>query len=291
MKINGTYLGRIDGFERFCELSARDEPLCELQPPESGFLPVVFLFNEELLRRPPRGASVCILPDGVAVYAHTFYRHAPSFTLIAQKNCPAGEITVFSQGIPQALFRGEKGERTIPLSEDFSTCSVYGGKHTVLLAGKNELCALDRNGEFFRGEGKSEGFDEERDELRVVAPLKDFCGRTAKCTWEYDEARGESVLKSCEVSEGKLPPPQFMLCVLAQNLLLGLNVRDLLSDELFAAQADLKDYFGEYVKVTVPPQMPFGAGMVCPKGKDIYEMKYFSADVENGKIVNIQRTY
>lgn len=281
----------VDGFERYCELSARDEPLCELQPPQSGYAPVVFLFNEALLRRPPRGAAVCLLHGGVAVYAHTFYRHAPDFSLIAQKKCPAGEITVFSQGMPQALFRNDADERMILLNENFSECSISGGDNFLLLAGKKELCALDSKGEFFRGKMIDYSFDEEGGTLRVRAPLGDFCGRTARCVWAYDRTSQRAVLKSCEVDEGVFPPPRFILCVLLQNLLLGIDVENLLSPELYAAQKELKGYFGRYVKVVISPQYPFGAGMVCPKDKDLYELKYFSAEVENGKIVNVKREY
>lgn len=281
----------IDGFERFCELSPRDAALCELQPLQSGYAPVVFLFNDELLHCPPRGAGVCLLPEGAAIYAHTFCSLSPAMSLIAQKKCPAGEITVFSQGMPQALFCNGQGERIIFLNENFNECTVRGGKNILLLAGKNELCVLDRRREFFRGKATDWIFDEDSEELRADVPLKDFCGRTAHCVWRCPSGTDEAALTACDVDGGRLPPPQYILCVLLQDLLLGLGAGGLLAPDLAGDLRNLKSYFGDYVKVIPAPQYPFGAGIVSLRQRDVYEVKYFSSEVTDGKITNIKRTY
>ena len=288
LKINGTFLGFTDGFERFVELSLKDSPFCELIPTDGRIAPLVFTLNENVTTHPPDGVSLYLLPDALAVYADKFIRFDPTLQLIERKDFPFCHVIVFSQGIPQALWERDGENKIILLDERFFSCTVHGFGDSVLLEGKNCLCALNGAGEaFFKGTVKNWSYDEERAELRLSTPLNDFCARTADCVWDCTGAI--PVLKSCSLSPARELPPEFILCVFLQNLLFGADVRETLSDELYSALDDLKGFFGKYESVTPTPRYPLGAGTVCRKNEKVYEIKYYRAEVENGKIVNVMR--
>ncbi|MBP5242855.1 MAG: hypothetical protein J6Z36_04100 [Clostridia bacterium] len=287
LKINGEYLGVVDGFERYCNLTPRDKPLCEFIPLNGGFSPLVFLLTENILFQPPAGVSLCILPDGIAVYAEGFPPLPAPLRLIAETALPNGKITVFSDGTPQALVEEGNSSCVFRLGEGFEECNVTVHENLVLLSGMGRVCALFYGEQFFRGEAKNCVFDKETGELSLLTPLADFCNRTADCVWSFNT--GKAVLTRCNLSPARLLPPEFILCVFLQNLLLGLPVEDLLSEELQGETENLKGYLGRYEQVIPTEKFPFGAGVVCPKAPCVYEMKYFSAELKEGKIFNVKR--
>ena len=67
-----------------------------------------------------------------------------------------------------------------------------------------------------------------------------------------------------------------------------------LDDGLKQKAGDLKSYLGEFVSVTVPPEKFYlthgdvaAAGLVYPKSKNLFEVKYFAVQLNGGKISNI----
>ena len=289
LKINGVYLGVTDGFERYCELSSRDGALCEFVPLSGRHAPISFLFDDELLHTPPRGACVCLLPQGAAIYAYDFLPFFSPLMLIAHKKCPAGDVTVFSQGGVQAQISHESEEKSIALSEDFSDCEILDGEKILVFAGRLALLAMADGEIFFHGKVKDFSFDGK--ELHAETPLYDLCARTLSCVWSYDEENKKIALRSCRCAQGKELPEKFLLCELLQELRFGAEISGFLSPALAGAEKNLREYFGNYVKAIPLPGAECGAGIVCRKREGIYEMKYFAAEVKNGRIENIKRIY
>ncbi len=286
LKVNGVFLGFTDGVERFLELSPKDRHLCEFIPLDGNFLPVVFLLNEKIAIAPPTGARVYLLENGLAIYADKFACADGALRVIEQKNLSFGSLILFTQGLPQILIERERASEVIPLNERFFESKIYEFPTAVIVASKNAVCALDGEGTpFFTGETKAWNYDGYTDELRLTTPLNDLCARTAEEVWSCNPP----LLKSRVLSARKSLPENFILCVFLQDLLLNAGAEELLSEELRPALADLKTFLGEYESVIASPQSPFTAGVVCPKGERVYEINYFSAEVENGKICNIKK--
>ncbi len=286
LKVNGVFLGFTDGVERFLELSPKDSPFCEFIPLDGNFLPVVFLLNEKIAASPPTGVRVYLLENGLAIYADKFACADGALRVIEQKNLSFGSLTLFTQGLPQILIEREQASQVIPLNERFFESKIYEFPTAIIVAGKNAVCAIDGEGTpFFTGETAFWNYDGYADELRLTAPLNDLCARTAEEVWSCNPP----LLKSRVLSARKALPENFILSVFLQDVLLNAEAEELLSEELRPALADLKAFLGEYKGVTVTPHSPFAAGVVCPKGERVYEVKYFSAEVENGKICNIKK--
>ena len=77
-------------------------------------------------------------------------------------------------------------------------------------------------------------------------------------------------------------------------MLIKADYEKYLCEELKNKADALKSYLGEFLSVTVPPEKFFllhgdirAAGLVYAKGKNLYEVKFFAVEIENGKISNI----
>lgn len=288
LKINGVFLGFTDGYERFVELDLRDGCFCELIPTDKKFLPLVFTLTENITAAPPDGVLLYLLPDALAVYADKFFAYEPTLRLIAQEKNDFANVTVFSQGLPQILWEDGKNNRVIALDERFSVCTAHSFLNAVLIEGQGATCALSSEGDvFFYGEINEWTYDKTQERLRILSPVKDFGGRTQ--TYEWDCMGAQPKLKSRTISPTSALPEKFILCEFLQNLLLGVEVKDLLSEELYENLESLKTFLGEYEQVSPISQYAFGAAVAQKKRESVYQIKHFSAEILRGKICNVIR--
>lgn len=279
LKVNGVYLGETDGFERYADLFPRDRPFVEFLP-QNGFLPLSFFLSEDILDSPPFGVSVYRAPSFLILYAENFSSPSAKLELIAS----SPSVTVFSQGLPQALLFGKN---IIDLTEAFSACKISEYGSVILLEGEGELRALYNGTEFFGGKAEEWRYDPQRKELFVKFPLCDFYGSTAECVWNC-EKEGAPVLTSAKKSAGIAPIDELILCRFLQDLSAEKDVSVFLSAELNEALPQIKNYLGKYTAV-FPLQTETEAGVVCPVKERVFELKYFSAELTEGRISNIRR--
>ncbi len=297
LRINGAFAGYADGFPRFLDLSPRDLPFCEFLPVDSAFCPLRFVFTEEIAFRPPAGLSLCFLPDGVALYADKFLCADAAFRLLARREVAGGTMTVFSQSGVHYLWERTGEAKTGDLGEAFRGCGIAGCGGCVLLQGEGALCAIGGDGTpFFRGAAEQVVFDRSDGEeaggtLRVVAPAGDFRGRKTALTFRCENGRAD--LQERTRSDAKPLPERFALCALLQALQQNEDeeAAKLLSGDLLADLPALKDYFGAYTAVFPLPFTPFAAGMLRQKRPNVYEMKGYAAEMKEGRIQNIRRTF
>ncbi len=292
LKVNGAFLGYTDGAARFLELSPRDRSFCELIPADGDFLPISFALCESVAAAPPRGVKLCFLPDGIALFADKFLCADAALRPIAAERLPFGSLTVFAQAGVRYAFEGEAGTKTGELGERFSACRISSFPHFALLEGRGALCALDETGApFFCGRADKWTADPETGEVRVTAPLKDFCGRTAEYAFACRD--GTPVPQGRTLSPERPLPERFALCRLLQALLSDETERakELLTGDLAASLPALRDYFGNFAAVFPLPFAPFAAGTACPKQENVYVLKGYAATMREGKIGNIERTF
>lgn len=294
LSVDGAFRGYTDGFARTLELSPREEPLCEFLPADGERLPLRFVLRDGLHRTPPRGVKVCLLPDGVALYADGFLYADAALRPVAGASLPFGGLTVYAQAGVHYLFEGESGTKTGDLSERFAACRIRPFANFALIEGEGAVCALDKTGTpFFCGRAEDWSADEEKDELRVTAPLGDLCGRTAAYT--FDCAGEMPVLRKRRLSP--FPPlpadGRFALCRLLETLRGEEEEegRALLSADLGNSLPALRDYFGDFSAAVPLPFAPFAAGTVCPQRENVYVLKGYAATMREGKIENVRRTF
>ena len=96
LTVGGKYYGVTDGFERFAEITLKDNLFACFSPQNA--LPLGVFLNENLFFAPPEGVYVCLLRDGAAVYARSFPPRLSETRIVAQERFVADLITVFFQG-------------------------------------------------------------------------------------------------------------------------------------------------------------------------------------------------
>ena len=131
----------------------------------------------------------------------------------------------------------------------------------------------------------------ENDVLSAVLPLSDSLGRFAECAWALTEdacfqtsfkVRQTAAGKDEEALRGELIPYAFF-----ESVLIGADFSELLSDELKERAQHIKAFLGDFVSVVLTDR-PNTCGLVRKKKERLFEVNYFTAEVKDGKIVDIR---
>ncbi len=272
LQVNGVFQGRTDGFERFLELFPAEHPFIEFLPEEG--LPIRFFLSEELISSPPKPLDVYLGEGFLAVYAVRF-EEVGQLRLIAS----APSITVFSHGGIQALL----GDAVFPLSPRFSKCTIREYGKLILLHGEGALAAFFGDKMLFCKEVQSFSFDGKV--LQYVAPMSEFNGEFCQISYQISEE--EAVL-----FEKKFPSffeQRKGLLLFGVLRRLSITTKELaLSDSLLEDVESLRAYLGKYV-VAFPTDVDNCVGVAVPEGENLFRLRFFQGEEEEGKIVKITR--
>ncbi len=288
LMLGGVLFGMTDGFERFAEIEPKDNVFAEFIP--EGALPVGFFITEKLRFSPPDHCEVYILKDGIAVFAKSFPPSDFSLKLVAQQRFRENLVTVFRQGDLQISIETSKGFFVAPLSPCFEPCKIFWEHGLFFVEGQGALAVFNAAGECVLNEKISE-YRIENDVLSAVLPLSDSRGRFAECAWALtDDTCFQTSFKVRQTDTGKdeetlrdeLIPYAFF-----ESVLIGADFSELLSDELKERAQHIKAFLGDFVSVVLTEQ-PNTCGLVRKKKERIFEVHYFTAEVKDGKIVDIR---
>lgn len=276
LKIDGEYVGKTDGFERYLNLHLRDGHFIEFVP-QGNYLSTAFFLTEDILFHPPEGVKLGHAPYVLIIYANEFHQKTSSFQLVAQKNTTAVYVGGESY---QLYFHG----KIFDLDGDYKNCEIVEYPTFILVRGGHHACVLSRDGLVFNGKFRSLRYDEREGALTLSRDLCDFLGREEVLT--YDCKVYPQLISRKEGSAPREISTGFTTAYFLQSLLFGTPCKELLGEEL--QTADLKGYFGEFYKV-----LPVGeekvALVVAGSVKNVFTLRFFSGTIENGKIVNITR--
>lgn len=288
LMLGGVFFGMTDGFERFAEIEPKDNVFAEFIP--EGALPVGFFITEKLRFSPPDHCEVYILKDGIAVFAKSFPPSDFSLKLVAQQRFRENLVTVFRQGDLQISIETSKGFFVAPLSPCFEPCKIFWEHGLFFVEGQGALAVFNAAGECVLNEKISE-YRIENDVLSAVLPLSDSRGRFAECAWALtDDAcfqtsfkvRQTAAEKDEETLRDELIPYAFF-----ESVLIGADFSELLGDELKERAQHIKAFLGDFVSVVLTEQ-PNTCGLVRKKKERLFEVHYFTAEVKDGKIVDIR---
>lgn len=131
LTVGGKYYGVTDGFERFAEITLKDNLFACFSPQNA--LPLGVFLNENLFFAPPEGVYVCLLRDGAAVYARSFPPRLSETRIVAQERFVADLITVFFQGSLCISLETSAGFyiSPLPLRYENATISKHGELYFV----------------------------------------------------------------------------------------------------------------------------------------------------------------
>lgn len=292
IKLNGLFLGFADKFERYVELTLNDGVFAEFLP-EGDFLSTNFFIDERLLSNPPEFLDVYIYDDDLLIYVKHYAPKTVEFKILAQTRFLGNLISVFMQGKIYLSFDGkEYFLHELPL--DFKTCSFeekkLEGLPVLAVRGGEYLAIISQDGKLiFLNKVLSFSFD---NGLAVSVDLQTCLNSYAECIFSFD-GRDLSLVKSKTV-ERVCPEEKIIAFAFFQSVLTSGNFKRFLCDDLLDKAPYLKEFLGDFCDVLVPFDKFFiqhgdikAVGLVYPKSKNLYTVKHFAVETENGKITNV----
>jgi hypothetical protein len=291
LKLNGVYVGIIDKFERRIEVDEMGI-FCEIVP-EDDCLPLAFIIDEKFFDNPPDFLHLYILGDDRLLYIKKFKQRDIQLALIAQTRFCGNLVSLFSQG---QLYLSCEGDdfNYYPLDDafkggTFKQCTV-NTLPVLILEGDGCIAALSDRGKLvFMNRAKSYCTNQN---LVIVTDLESCTHNEATCTFAYD---GEKMtLTSSVTKQTQRTSDSVLHFAFFENVLTRSDFSQYLSDELKPRAKQLYSFLGEFVDVTYPTEKfcavhgdIAAAGLVYPLKKNVYEVKYFAVDIQEGKITNI----
>ena len=125
-------------------------------------------------------------------------------------------------------------------------------------------------------------------------PLSDTLGRVAECRfllYENGCERTSFTLRQTRAFDGDTAQEKIAEELLPfaffESVLIGADFRALLSDELADKADELRSFLGDFVAVTLAKDAKT-CGLVRKKAERLFEVDYFAAETENGKIIDIK---
>ncbi len=300
LTLNGAYFGLTDTFERFAELSPKDNIFAQFTP-EDG-LPIKFFVNENMRFHPPERCEVYLLRDGLAVFARDFPPSDMTLKAIAQEREGKILVTVFRQGGVQLSIESPDGFFISPLPPSFEECRLQFYENFILVASPTQIALFNTKGKRLILETVKE-FSFEKGVLTATLPLSDRLNRTARCVWEvsgesarqtafsinqqtrvrlpFGEENQEEVC-SCENIRDEILPYAFF-----ESVLIGADYQSFLSDDLKQKANSLKDFLGEYESVVLTEKANV-CGLVRKKAERLFEVDEYYVEIKEGKITDVR---
>ena len=302
LTLNGTYFGLTDTFERFAEISPKDNIFAQFTP-EDG-LPARFFINESIRFHPPERCEIYLLKDGIAVYAKEFPPTDSTLRALTQKREGKTLVTVFRQGVTQVSIESPSGFFLCPLPFDFEPKEIEFFEDFILLSSSDRLVLFNVNGKRILSE-KIKSFSFKNGVLNATLPLSDSLNRTANCAWllkdgsckqtEFTVEQKTSVSfpfdsKAAEGEASDVPAAirdEILPYAFFESVLIGADYQALLSDDLKPKANQLKEFLGEFSSVVLT-EKPKVCGLVREKSERLFEVDEYAVEIENGKITDVK---
>ena len=292
LKLNGSYEGGVDLFERHVEVDLNDNILAEIVPGEN-LQPVNFFLNAELLCSPPEFMDVYLLKEGAIIHIRRFASRDARLNVIYQTRFEGNLVTVFAQGEIYLSVEG-KGYSITPIGNGFKTVRAeqksISGYPVLALYGGEGLIVISHTGEqIFAGEVV---FAEFGATFKVGVRFETVTRAEAHCEYTYD---GAILTLVSSFTVEKQPITQHVLhFAFFESVMTFGNFADYLSPSLAPKAGDLRDYLERFTGVTVPTEQFYkthpdelAAGLVYPEKQNLFTIKYFAVRLADGKIDNI----
>ena len=292
LKLNGTYAGGVDLFERHIDADLGGCILCEIVPGEN-LQPVNFFLSAELLSSPPDFMDVYLSDGDATVYIRRFESRDARLNVIFQTRFQGNLITVFSQG--EVYLSVEGRDYSInPIGGRFKSVraeeKAIAGYPVLALYGGDGLIVISHKGaQLFSNEVT---FAEFGATFKVGVRFETVTCAEAQCEYSYD---GQSLtLISSKTVETQPTDSRILHFAFFESLMTFGDFTRYLSPELATRAGDLKDYLGKFTGVTVPTEKFYkshpdeqAAGLVYPERENLFIIKYFAVRLADGKIDNI----
>ena len=298
LTLNGAYFGLTDTFERFAELSPKDNLFAEFTP-ESG-QPIRFFLNESIRLNPPDRCEVYLLKDGLAVYAKDFPSTDYTLKVVTQERENDTLVTVFTQGGVQVSIESKRGFFLSTLPPSFEECKLQFFENFILISSPSQFALYDNRGKRLLLESYT-AISLEDGLLNATLPLSDSLNRNAECSWSLTANEciqtkftitQKTELNLTAPNETTPAPPslreELLPYAFLQSVLLGVDCAHLLSEDLKPKADSLKSFLGDYQSVVLTKN-PYVCGLVRQKSERLFEVDEYFVEVKDEKITDIKR--
>lgn len=292
LKLNGGYAGVADGFERQTELPLNGRVMAELVP-GGDFLPVAFFVEEGLFRSPPEYMDVYLSQNEAFIYIKRYPVRTGALQVIYQTRFCGGLVTLFSQGEAYltvegtgycmhrlgALFGGVRGEERELNGRP--VLALYSGDNVFLISPSGQL--------IFSGAGYGPEYGKT---FKITVPFKTCAAAEARCEYSFDGR--ELTLVSSVTRERCAVPQEAMHFAFFESVMVRGDYVKYLTPQMAQNAKKIGGYLGAYRGVLVPAGGFCGrhgglnaAGLLYPVRENAFEIKYYAAELKDGKIDNI----
>lgn len=292
LKLDGQFVGIIDGFERYAEFSAGDRPFCELIP-DGAAEAITFVADEKFFSSPPQCLDLYRACGDVYVYARDYAPQNGAIAVVCQRRFRGALITVFSSG--RTYLAADGAEFTLtPLPDAFKTpeiaeispdgypaLSISAGGYLVIISSEGGVVFKNRARLISSGDG-----------LEIEAPFSTCADACAYLSYSYDGKK--LTLKKSVTRERRPPAPEVRHFAFFEAVLTRGQYENYLSDELKAKSREIYSYLGQFTGVCVPPSSFFerhpeerAAGLIYPRGRNVFDVKIYAVSYDGANISNI----
>lgn len=301
IKLNGIYYGQISNTIKSCNFDGIDSPFIEVCPLLSNGATLNFILDQNFLSSPPENVSVTDMKGGYLIK----FSNPPldkKFNVIGQHKEPNLLCTVFND---------LKSKLSIETPTDFyaedlpfEILSVQFSKGTGnaknLLAVAYNLDPIrlevfsvnEKIVKVYSNQVESYLLDQT---LSTTERFNDIAKHVRSSVWELKN--GVLQQKSINISlkdsfSLQDLPPKLVPFAFLEELLVGGDLAEYLSENILKNKDMLGEYFGDFIGIMPPPifRRIEEVGLIYHDTNTKYFIEYFSFEIENGKILNIKKS-
>ena len=301
LRLGGAIAGYCGEADKFADIE-EESLLAEFLPANGNFLPLSFVIDETFFSAPPACCDVYRYDGGADIVAARFAPRDTSLRPLTQGRAGGMLATVLDGAQVQAAIESGGKLELVPLpraSRYEIGAERVGGAHFLRLSAVDEdgqlLCLFSDDLHCVLRERVQEAAFGEV--LRTETKLCDLARHTVRRTFAAEENRLQ------EQAREVLPDPDFSADALHetllpfaffQELLAGGDPAPYLSPALSEQIPKLREYLGDFCAVTPPKEIFYlrngtrnAAGLVYARGENLFDVKFFEAKTEQGKIANL----
>ena len=282
LRLGGLYFGQVDNFERFAQINLSDRVFVEFIPENA--LPITFFLTDEILRAPPRGCDVYILRDALILHARAFSPTDFSLRVIEQAQAENCAATLFIQGEVSLSIQTDKNFFIATLPPSFCSATLFFEQDFLFVKTENQLAVFNQSCNLlFMEKVLSYAFQD--GVLSVTLPLQESLGRTAECQYALTETECKRIRCELSAPRGEIPAEWFAFAFF-ESLFIGADSSEFLCDDMQSKFHDIRAFLGDFTAV-LPTEEANCCVLFYQKQEDLFEGKYFTLSIKDGKIVDI----
>lgn len=297
--LSGVYLGVTGNEPKKCDVLNKNTFIeaVSISNPNDSFR---FVLSDEIINNPPKDLVVTDLKGGYLLHFKSRCV-LDEFKIIAQEKSLDAVITVFSEnGIRLSIENaGDFYATTIYENVESAKIKRLSNKRLVLIA-----FSLKNYGErimIFDLEGKIKKLYDNKvtshtldKELRVKTSFKDIKKHVTELTLDFfnnEIIETSRVITHDENFNKTKILPSLIPYVFLEDLLVGDDYLEYLSEDIKQKKESLKEYLGAFCAVIPPPLFRNSneIGLVFKKTENKYYVEYVTFTIENSKITNLKK--